>query len=117
MPTRGRCKAAFCPPLLYWLEMAKLTREDILKLARLARLELSEDEVEQFTAEIGAILGYIDQLQQADLSGQEPTYQVTGLKDVMRPDTVKNYGPGQEELLKNLPAREADLIKVKRVLE
>ncbi len=97
--------------------MAKLSRDDILKLARLARLELTEEEIDQFANEISTILGYVEQLQQVDLSGLEPTYQVTGLKDVTRPDEVKNYGPNQEDLLKNLPARDSDYIKVKRIIE
>lgn len=96
--------------------MAKLSREDVLKLARLARLKLSDAEIERFQNEISAILGYVEQLQNADLSGLEPTYQVTGLKDVTRPDVVKDYGVSPEELLKNAPATEDGHIKVKRML-
>lgn len=96
--------------------MAKLSRSDVLKLARLARLHLSDEEVETFQKEISAILGYVEQLQQADLKDVEPTYQVTGLKDVMRPDEVKEYGVSPAELLKNAPATENSHIKVKRVL-
>lgn len=96
--------------------MAKLTREDVLKLARLARLQLSDEEVERFQKEIGAILGYVEQLQKADLKGVEPTSQVTGLKNVTRTDEIKDYGVSPEELLKNAPATESGYIKVKRVL-
>ena len=96
--------------------MAELTRNDVLKLARLARLQLTEDEVEQFTAEISAILEYVEQLQSVDLEGVEPTNQVTGLKNVMRPDVLENYGYTHDELLKNLPAKEGRHIKVKRML-
>jgi len=97
--------------------MSKLSREDILKLARLARLHLSEDEVEQFTREISAILEYVEQLQKVDLKGLKPTNQVTGLKNVTRPDVVESYGTTPEELLKNVPATEKGLIKVRRILE
>lgn len=96
--------------------MAKLTREDVLRLARLARLELSDDEVEQFTAEIGSILQYVEQLQTVDLEGVEPTYQVTGLTNVMREDVVKDYGTTPEKLLKNAPATKDGHIKVKRII-
>jgi aspartyl-tRNA(Asn)/glutamyl-tRNA(Gln) amidotransferase subunit C len=96
--------------------MAKLSRSDVLKLARLARLHLSDEEVTLFQQEISAILGYVEQLQEADLDGVEPTYQVTGLKDVMRPDEVKDYGVSPEALLMNAPATESGHIKVKRVL-
>lgn len=97
--------------------MAKLSREDVLKLARLARLELSEQEIAQFQAEISTILDYVEQLQAIDLDGIEPTYQVTGLTNVMRPDVVKPYAASAEALLTNVPATEAGHIKVKRVLE
>jgi aspartyl-tRNA(Asn)/glutamyl-tRNA(Gln) amidotransferase subunit C len=49
-------------------KMAKLSREDVLKLARLARLHLSEQEVEKFQEEISTILGYVEQLQNVDFS-------------------------------------------------
>lgn len=97
--------------------MAQLTRDDVLKLARLSRLHLSDDEIEQFQKEISAILQYVEQLQSVDLNGLEPTYQVTGLKNVMRPDVVKDYGVTPAELLKNAPATESGHIKVKRVIE
>jgi aspartyl-tRNA(Asn)/glutamyl-tRNA(Gln) amidotransferase subunit C len=96
--------------------MAKLTRDDVLKLARLAKLELSDDEVVTFQEEMSAILGYFDLLQSVDVSGLEPTYQVTGLSNVMRKDVVRDYGVSQKDLLKNVPALEAGQIKVKRVL-
>jgi aspartyl-tRNA(Asn)/glutamyl-tRNA(Gln) amidotransferase subunit C len=96
--------------------MAKLTRDDVLKLARLARLHLTDDEVEQFEEEISAILQYVEQLQAVDLEGVEPTYQVTGLKNVTRADVVKNYGMTPAELLKNVPSTEDDHIKVRRML-
>ncbi len=96
--------------------MAKLTREDILKLAKLSRLRLTDAEVAQFTEEISAILQYVERLQNAELDGIEPTYQVTGLQNVMRPDEVKDYGVKPEDLLKNAPATEDGHIKVKRML-
>ena len=67
-------------------------------------------------ADISAILGYVEQLQKVDLKGVEPTYQVTGLKNVMRPDVIKDYGVSPEALLKNAPATEKGHIKVKRML-
>ncbi len=97
--------------------MAKLTREDVLKLAKLARLRLTDEEVSQFTDEISSILQYVEQLQAVDLSGYEPTYQVTGLKNIMRPDEVVDYGAKPDELLKNAPATDKRYIKVRRVIE
>ena len=96
--------------------MAKLSRDDVLKLAQLANLELTDEEVLKFQSEIGAILGYVEQLQTAKLGKLEPTNQVTGLSNVMRPDVVKNYGISQDDLLKNAPQRQDSYIKVRRVL-
>ncbi len=96
--------------------MAKLSREDVLKLAALARLHLTDEEIEQFQTEISTILGYVEQLQSVELGDLEPTYQVTGLVNVMRPDEEIDYGATSEDLLKNAPATENGHIKVKRVI-
>lgn len=96
--------------------MAKLTRDDVLKLARLARLTLSDDEIDEFTDEISAILQYAEQLQRVDVEGVAPTYQVTGLTNVMRQDTIKDYGYNTSDLLKNAPEVEDGHIKVKRMV-
>lgn len=96
--------------------MAKLTNEDVLKLAKLSRLHLTDEEVEKFKSEITAILGYVEQLQNIDLEGVEPTYQVTGLSNTTRKDEVVDYGVTPEQLLKNAPKIERGSIKVKRML-
>lgn len=96
--------------------MAKLKREDVLKLARLSRLHLTDDEVVRFQKEIEAILGYVEQLQSVDLGDLEPTSQVTGLTNVMRPDVEKEYGATPSDLLKNAPATQDGQIRVKRML-
>lgn len=96
--------------------MSKLSREDILKLAKLSRLDLTDQEVTQFEGEIGAILEYVELLQNVDLDNLEPTYQVTGLKDVTRADEVVDYQATPADLLKNAPATEANQFKVKRMV-
>lgn len=96
--------------------MSKLTREDILKLARLARLDISDDEVEEYSGELSAILEYVEQLGKVDIEGLEPTLQITGLTNVTRPDEVKSYGYEPTVLRQNLPAEEDDQIKVRRMV-
>ena len=99
--------------------MSNLTREDILKLADLSRLKLSDEEVELFTAEFNEILNYVELLDSVDTKGLEPTYQVSGLTNVMREDVVKSDGPyiaTSKELLKNAPATEDGQFKVKRMI-
>jgi len=96
--------------------MSKLSREDVLKLARLSRLRLSDAEVDKFSDELSEILNYVEKLNSVDVTGLKPTYQVTGLKNVMRPDEPKDYGYTSEELLANAPSTEEHQFKVKRVL-
>ena len=96
--------------------MADLSRDDVLKLARLARLDLTDEEVEEFATELSAVLGYVEQLQNVDVSGLQPTSQVTGLKNVMRDDTVVDYGIGRDALLRNVPQTQDGQIKVKRMI-
>jgi aspartyl-tRNA(Asn)/glutamyl-tRNA(Gln) amidotransferase subunit C len=95
--------------------MAKLSNEDVLKLARLSKLELSSDQLEQFAHELEEIVEYVEQLQSVDTQALEPTYQLTGLKNITRKDEITEYA-SPAELLKNLPNKEGDYIKVKRVL-
>lgn len=96
--------------------MSKLTREEVLKLAQLARLALTDDEVNEFAGELSEILQYVEQLQAVDISGLEPTNQVTGLTNVMREDVVKDYGYTPDDLLKNVPSVKDNQIKVKRMI-
>lgn len=97
-------------------EMAELTPQDVLKLARLARIQLSEDELQKYSKELTAILQYVELLSKVNTKGLKPTYQVTGLTDVMRADELVDYGVTAQELLKNAPAVENNQIKVKRMI-
>lgn len=96
--------------------MAKLTREDVLRLAQLARISLTDEEADEFTDELGAILQYVEQLSSVDVTGLEPTNQVTGLTNVMRKDQVIDYGYAPAKLLDNVPAVENNQLKVKRMI-
>ncbi|HEX5797138.1 MAG TPA: Asp-tRNA(Asn)/Glu-tRNA(Gln) amidotransferase subunit GatC [Candidatus Saccharimonadales bacterium] len=96
--------------------MSKITRVDVLKLASLSKIKLTDEEVERFVKELDSIVEYVEQINSADITGIEPTDQVTGLQNVMRPDEVIDYGVSSKELLKNAPATEKNQIKVKRIL-
>ena len=96
--------------------MAKLTRDDVLKLAQLARLELSDAEIEEYATELSEILQYVEHLQTVDIEGLEPTNQITGLTNVTRGDEIKDYGYAPADLLKNLPSAEDNQIKTKRMI-
>lgn len=102
--------------MLYLQNMANLTRDDVFKLAQLARLALTEEEIETYQRELAEILQYVEQLQAVDVVGLAPTNQVTGLTNVRRKDEEIDYGYKAKDLLKNVPTTDGDLIKVKRMI-
>ncbi len=87
-----------------------------MKLAALCRLKLSDAELERLSVELPSILDYVEQLASVDVSGLEPTDQVTGLTNVMRPDEIRDYQAKPADLLKGVPNTEANQIKVKRMI-
>lgn len=96
--------------------MNQLSRDDVLHLAQLSALELSDEEIEGFKGELDAVLGYFDMLNEVDVSNIEPTYQVTGLSNVWREDEVVNYETTREELLARSPEQADSQVKVPKVL-
>ncbi|MBP7767375.1 Asp-tRNA(Asn)/Glu-tRNA(Gln) amidotransferase subunit GatC [Candidatus Saccharibacteria bacterium] len=97
--------------------MAQISRDDVLSLARLSRLSLSDEEIDKFTTEISTILDYVEQLQGVDVGSLEPSYQVTGLSNVMREDEQDDYGIDTSVLLQNTPEMLDGHVKVKRMLK
>ena len=94
---------------------ATISRQQVMHLASLAKLDLSEDEIESYRRELTAIVEFIDQLQAADVGQLPPTEQVTGLKDVVRADTVQpGLGLSLEDLVQNteMKARQFKVPKV-----
>lgn len=96
--------------------MTKISAAEIRKLAVLSRLRLSDKEIEGYQADLSAILSYVEILKDVDVSGLEPTSQVTGLTNVMRKDEPLDYGVSADELLKNAPATQNHQFKVKRII-
>lgn len=96
--------------------MADLSRDDVLKLARLARLTITDEEVEKYRTELSEILKYVEKLQTADVAGLQPTSQVTGLTNVMREDEIADYGTTPDDLLRIVPKTQDRHIKVKRMI-
>ena len=80
-----------------------LTKDEVRHIAKLARLNLSDEEVEKFTKELSSILEYVDQLQEVDTKGVEPTAQVTGLHNSFRSDEVKPSEALPDDLLAASP--------------
>lgn len=80
-----------------------LNKEDVLHIARLARLELTETELAEYGKQLSAILAYADQLQGVDTSTISPTASVLPLRNVMRDDVV-SPGLERDDVLANAPA-------------
>jgi aspartyl-tRNA(Asn)/glutamyl-tRNA(Gln) amidotransferase subunit C len=89
---------------------------DIEKVARLARLELSEEEKVTFGSQLEQILTYMEQLNRLDTSGVEPTSHAIPVYNVFREDEVKPSLP-QEEVLAIAPDEEDGHFKVPRIIE
>lgn len=91
---------------------------DVSHVAKLARLGLADKEKEKFAKDLGAILGFIDKLKEVNIEGVEPTFQVTGLHSVLRPDEeMKRQEKGRKNILANAPETKDGQIKVKTILE
>ena len=93
---------------------SKLSKKEVEKIAKLARLELADDEIKTYSEQLSDILGYIDQLQEVDTENVKITSQVTGLSNVMRQDEV-DACENPRELVEMAPEHEDGLVKVKAV--
>lgn len=96
----------------------KLKQEEIKHIAILARLELTDEELNKYGSQLSKILDYIDQLKEVDTTDTEPTAQVTGLENILREDVADDWNKEElREALAQAPALENGQIKVRRVLE
>ena len=96
--------------------MTQISRDDVLHLAHLSRLQLSDDEVDSLAEDITNILGYVEQLDELDTKNVEPTYQVTGLSSVWREDEIATNDAPREALLALSPDTADNQVKVPKVL-
>ena len=93
-----------------------ITREDVLHLAELSRLEISEEEIEPLKKDLDSIVGYISQLNELDTDGVETTYQCFDMQNVWREDEIQKFEADREDLLALAPDSENNQIKVPKVL-
>lgn len=102
-------------------ESQKLSTTGVIKIAQLARIELTDEETAKFQKELSSILSYVEQLNSVDTDGVEPLYQTTGLTNALREDMPAGVFPPSaelsEKLLAQAPAREGEFVKVKSVLK
>ncbi len=95
--------------------MTKISSSDVRKVAKLARLELQEDQIEAYTAQLEKILTYIDQLQEIDTKNIIPTTRAVEVVNAMREDIVE-VNCSREEILNQAPHREGDFFRVPKIL-
>ncbi|MBW4621184.1 MAG: Asp-tRNA(Asn)/Glu-tRNA(Gln) amidotransferase subunit GatC [Cyanosarcina radialis HA8281-LM2] len=92
-----------------------IDREQVQKVARLARLELTPTEEEQFTTQLGSILDYFEQLGELNVKGVEPTTRAIDVSNVTRADELV-VDPNREAILQAAPDGEGDFFKVPQIL-
>ncbi len=95
---------------------AALDPAAVRRIARLARIRLADEDVAQLQTELGAILGWIEQLNEVDVSGVDPLASVGAATLALRPDVVTE-GDQTEAVLGNAPARSGPFYTVPKVVE
>ncbi|MCI2429252.1 Asp-tRNA(Asn)/Glu-tRNA(Gln) amidotransferase subunit GatC [Candidatus Acetothermia bacterium] len=93
-----------------------ITREDVLHIAQLAKLKLSEEEIALFQEQLGKILGYFKELEKLETSGVPPMTHVFDLSNILRSDEPSS-SISVEEALKNAPRSREGYFEVPKVVE
>ena len=93
-----------------------LTKEQVQKIASLARIEITNTEAEKYSKELSDILVFVEKLDEADTENIEPISHITGAKNVMREDKIAEYSSEtKENIINNFPERKDRFDKVKAV--
>jgi len=94
----------------------KIDQNQVRKVARLARLELTSEEVEEFTGQLGAILDYVEKMNELDTDNVEPLAHCLPITNVLREDQIKE-SLGNDKTLANAPQRDGEFFKVPKILD
>ena len=94
----------------------KISNEEVKHIANLAKLSLSEEEVEKYAKELGQIAEFVEKLNEVDITGVKPTAHILDTQNVFRKD-IKTGSFNREEILKNAPSKEAGCISVPKVVD
>lgn len=95
---------------------SKISKDEVIALARLTKLKLNDEEIDLYTKEISELLQYFEQLDKLDLTNTKPTISVGEITSVMRPDTVEKQPATPDELRAVLPNEKDQFIRVKRMI-
>ncbi|MEZ4529235.1 MAG: Asp-tRNA(Asn)/Glu-tRNA(Gln) amidotransferase subunit GatC [Desulfobacterales bacterium] len=93
----------------------KITREEVLHVAKLARLNMEESSVDKFSSQIGTILEYVDKLREVDTEGVKPTSHAIFLNNAFREDRTAEH-LNRDEALANAPEKEDGCFVVPKVV-
>lgn len=94
-----------------------IDKNEVKKIAALARIGLDDKEIEKFSQDLSSILDWVEQLKEVDVSSVEPTAHITGMKNIDRVDEAEEFGSlGREAILRNAPEVKDGSIKVKSIL-
>ena len=94
----------------------KIDKAEVRKVAKLARLELSGVEVEEFASQLSAILDYVEKMNELDTTSVEPLAHCLPISNVFREDTARE-SLGTERTLANAPQRDGEFFKVPKILD
>ena len=94
----------------------KIDESQVRKVAKLARLELADSEIEEFTAQLSAILDYMEKMNELDTTDVEPLAHCLLISNVFRDDSIK-ASLGTEKTLANAPQRDGKFFKVPKILD
>ena len=93
-----------------------ITREDVLHLAELSNISLSEEQIEPLIRDLGNIVNYFSQLDELNTENVEPTYQCFDMQNVWREDVIEDFEAKRDDLLALTVESEDNQIKVPKVL-
>jgi len=95
-----------------------ISKEQVKHIAKLARLGLTEAEVEKFQKELSLILKYVEKLKEVDIEGVEPTFHALKIENVLREDKVKEQDIEKvKKLIEAFPEKEKTFLRVKQILK
>ena len=94
----------------------KIDQDQVRKVAKLSRLDLTKAEVEEFTGQLSAILDYVEKLNELDTTGVEPLAHCLPISNVLRKDCARE-SLGTDKVLANAPQRNDEFFKVPKILD
>lgn len=92
-----------------------IDREQVNKVAHLARLDITSDEAQQFTSQLNSILDYFEQLQELDTENVEPTTRAIETSNITRADKLEPF-PNKKDLLRSAPEQDGDYFRVPKIM-